>query len=110
MSKPISEEEYKKKLFNRVHQWIRGEADPYVGNVETKEQHDYTPNEKVLERHQEDREQVIKNVFGEWLMELDTAKLSFYPQGYSGDRYDYNIYMEFSNIGETTVNKTLEIQ
>lgn len=37
-------------------------------------------------------------------------QLSFYPQGYSGDRYDYNIYMEFSNIGETTVNKPLEIQ
>ena len=63
MSRPVSEEEYKKKLFNRVHQWIRGEADPYIGNIETREQHDYAPNEKVLERHQEDREQVIKNVF-----------------------------------------------
>lgn len=71
MSRPISEEEYKKKLFNRVHQWISGKADPYVGNVETKEQHDYTPNEKVLERHQEDREQVIKNVF-------DTENNKFY--------------------------------
>ena len=36
-------------------------------------------------------------------------QLSFYPQGYSGDRYDYNIYIEFSNIGETTVNKPLKI-
>lgn len=71
MSRPISEEEYKKKLFNRVHQWIRGAADPYVGNVETKEQHNYTLNEKVLERHQEDREQVIKNVF-------DTENNKFY--------------------------------
>ncbi|MBR5127676.1 MAG: hypothetical protein IKU69_04520 [Roseburia sp.] len=71
MSRPVSEEEYKKKLFNRVHQWIRGEADPYLGNIETREQRDYTPNAKVLERHQEDREQVIKNVF-------DTENNKFY--------------------------------
>ena len=71
MSRPISEEEYKKKLLNRVHLWIRGEADPYTDNIETKELHDNTPNEEVLERHQEDREQVIKDVF-------DTENNKFY--------------------------------
>ena len=71
MSRPVSEEEYKKKLFNRVHQWIRGEADPYSGNIETREQYDNAPSEKVLVRHQKDRDQVIKNVF-------DTEHNKFY--------------------------------
>ena len=39
MSRPVSEEQYKKKLFNRVHQWIRGEADPFNGNIETRERY-----------------------------------------------------------------------
>ena len=71
MSRPVSEEEYKKKLTNRVMQWISGEADPYIGNIETREQRDRVPNKTVLERYQEDREQVIKDVF-------DTEHNKFY--------------------------------
>ena len=63
MSRPISEEEYKKKKINQLHMWIRGEADPYLGNVETKEQHEYVPNHKVQKRHEEDRNKVIEGVF-----------------------------------------------
>lgn len=37
-------------------------------------------------------------------------QIDYYPQGYSGDRYSFDIYMEFSNIGETTVDKPLEIK
>lgn len=71
MSRPVSEEEYKKKLTNRVMQWIKGEADPYVGNIETHEQRERVLNKTVLERYQEDREQVIKDVF-------DTEHNKFY--------------------------------
>jgi len=63
MSRPVSEEEYKKKLSNRVLQWIRGEADPYLGNIEMHEQMERVPNKSVLDRYREDREQVIKEVF-----------------------------------------------
>lgn len=75
MSRPVSEEEYKKKLTNRVMQWISGEADPYIGNMETHEQRDRVPNKTVLERYQEDREQVIKDVF-------DTEHNKFYKLFY----------------------------
>ena len=68
-------EEYKKKLTNRVMQWISGEADPYIGNMETHEQRDRVPNKTVLERYQEDREQVIKDVF-------DTEHNKFYKLFY----------------------------
>lgn len=63
MSRPVSEEEYKKKIWNRVLQWIRGEADPYMGNIETHEQKERILNKSVLARYKEDREQVIKDVF-----------------------------------------------
>jgi len=63
MSKPISEEKYKKKLSNRIHMWIRGEADPYLGNIETKEQREYIPNKRILERHKEDQNRVREGVF-----------------------------------------------
>ncbi len=63
MSRPVSEEEYKEKLHNRIHQWIRGEADPYLGNIETHEQKERVLNKSVLARYKEDQEQVIKEVF-----------------------------------------------
>lgn len=62
MSRRISDEEYSKKPLNRVTQWTRGEADPYLGNVETKEQHEYVPNPKVVKRHKQDREHVLEEV------------------------------------------------
>ena len=63
MSRPISEEEYNKKLLNRIHMWIRGEADPYLGNVETKEQQEYVPNKRILERHEAERNKVKEGIF-----------------------------------------------
>lgn len=63
MSKPVSEEEYKAKIHNRIHQWIRGEADPYLGNIETRKQQERVLNKNVLARYKEDREQVVREVF-----------------------------------------------
>jgi len=34
MSKPISKEAYEKRFINRALKWIKGEVDPYEGNVE----------------------------------------------------------------------------
>jgi len=63
MSKPIPEAEYNRKPLSQVIQWARGEADPYLGNVETREQNEYVPNERLLRKHQRDRETVIGLVF-----------------------------------------------
>ncbi len=62
MSKKISDEEYRKKPLNRLNQWISGDADPYLGNVETKEQHEYIPNPKLVKSHKQDREHVLEEV------------------------------------------------
>ena len=51
MSKPISEEEYRKSMANRLKQWILGEEDPYLGNMESQPQQDLGPSQKVLTRH-----------------------------------------------------------
>ena len=56
MSRPIPEKEYQKKWINRITQWIRGEADTYLGNVEIKVQDEYVPDTKVIESHKEDQE------------------------------------------------------
>ncbi len=59
MSKPISEEEYKRRLTTRLKKWIQGEEDPYLGNMEImwREQ---VPSETVLRKHQIDRDRVVQ--------------------------------------------------
>ena len=63
MSKPIPEEEYNRKPLSKVIRWAKGETDPYLGNVEVCEQHEFVPNERVLRKHKRDREAVIDMVF-----------------------------------------------
>lgn len=63
MSRPIPEEEYNKKLLSRLARVIRGEADPYLENVEIRAQREAAPNERLLQKHREDRETVIEQVF-----------------------------------------------
>lgn len=63
MSKPIPEEEYRKKPLSHFIQWVLGEADPYLGSVELHQQPENIPNEILRKRHREDREQVIAEVF-----------------------------------------------
>ena len=63
MSRPIPEEEYNKKLLSRLARVIRGEADPYLENVEIRAQREAPPNERLLQKHREDRETVIEQVF-----------------------------------------------
>ncbi len=60
MSKPISEEEFRKRMTSRMKQWLLGEEDPYLGNMESQPQQDLTPSQKVLSRHKKDREKVVE--------------------------------------------------
>ena len=62
MSKPIPEEEYGAKPFTKVICWVRGEQDPYLGNVESHEMPPFVPNERLIQKHKRDREAVIGRV------------------------------------------------
>ncbi len=63
MSKPIPEEAYRKKPLSRFIQWVLGETDPYLGNIEMGRQKEIPPNESTVQRHRSEREQVIEDVF-----------------------------------------------
>ena len=63
MSKAIPENEYSQKPLTRLLRWIGGEADPYLENMETREQTETAPNERLLRKHRRDREYVIRHVY-----------------------------------------------
>ena len=63
MSRPIPEEEYNKKPLSQLIRWAKGDADPYLGNVEIRERREDAPDERLLRKHRRDRETVIKLVF-----------------------------------------------
>ncbi len=71
MSRPISEEEYNKRLVNKIRKWVKGEAEPYDENMETKIQKEEKPNKKLLRKHQKDRDRVLDRVY-------DTKHNKFY--------------------------------
>ena len=62
MSKPIPQEEYNKKPLTRLLQWISGDIDPFLENMETRQQQDYQPNEWLVRKHRRDQEAVIRLV------------------------------------------------
>ncbi len=59
MSKPIPQEEYNKKPLTRLMQWVGGEIDPFLETMETREQQDVKPNERLIRKHRRDRDAVI---------------------------------------------------
>lgn len=63
MSKRISDEEYSKKWSNRIVQWIRGEKDPYLGNIEMQKLGQTEMNAMVAREHKEDRRRMKEHVF-----------------------------------------------
>ena len=63
MSKPIPQEEYESKPLTRLLRWISGDIDPFLDNMETRQQHEYVPNERLIRKHRRDRETVIKLVY-----------------------------------------------
>lgn len=59
MSKLVPEEAYGAKTLTKVIRWAKGESDPYLGNVETRPQETYVPDQQLLREHKRDREAVI---------------------------------------------------
>ena len=62
MSKPIPQEEYNKKPLTRLMQWISGDIDPYMENMEIRHQRETKPNEWLIRKHRRDQEAVIRLV------------------------------------------------
>ena len=62
MSKPIPQEEYNKKPLTRLMRWVNGETDPFLNNMEIRQQHEYVPNERLIRKHRRDQAAVIKLV------------------------------------------------
>jgi len=63
MSRPIPEKEYNKKPLTRLIRWVKGEADPYLGNLEIREQEKHVPNESLLISHFRDRQETIEHAY-----------------------------------------------
>lgn len=62
MSKPIAEEEYRKRLTARMKGWIMGTKDPYLDNVEVKIQKEKVIDEKTRMEHLKDQAEVLNRV------------------------------------------------
>ncbi len=62
MSKLLSEEEYRKKRWNRMKQCIDGECDPYSGNMETIPQDVHETAQSVIQKHKDDQEHALEKV------------------------------------------------
>ena len=65
MSRLIPEEEYNKKPLSKLIRWAKGEADPYLDNVELQENHGKEISEKLIRKHKRDREFIIARVFNQ---------------------------------------------
>ena len=73
MSRPVSDEEYGKKLWNRIVQWVSGERDMYMDNMEVRPQNVDEPSQNILNEHKDDRDRVLENVY-------DTANNKIYKR------------------------------
>ena len=62
MSKQIPKDELNKKLSYRFKQWFSGEADTYVGILESIPQKEIKPDQKLMKSHQKDQEHLIEMV------------------------------------------------
>lgn len=78
MSRPIPEEEYNRKPLTRLLQWIQGERDPYLNNMEIHEQQEQMPSERVLQEHRRDHEAVLAHVFDQKHNRVYKGFLMFY--------------------------------
>lgn len=62
MSKLIPDEEYRKKPLSRLMQWINGDADTFLDNIEIRKQREYSVNEETVKKHSADRKNAIEHV------------------------------------------------
>jgi len=78
MSKPIPQEDYNKKPLTRLMQWVSGDIDPFLETMETRQQHEYVPNERLIRKHRRDREAVIRLVYDQKHNRVYTGFRRFY--------------------------------
>ena len=62
MSKLIPNEEYRKKPLSRLIQWIYGDADTFLDNMEIRKQQEYSVSEEIAREHKADRKSTIEHV------------------------------------------------
>lgn len=65
MSKKRPIEEYQKTFAFRFFRWLRGEKDPYVGEVEMHPQEEYHVNEEAVLRHEKEHDAIMDKVYSD---------------------------------------------
>lgn len=65
MSRKKSVEEYQKTFAFHFFRWLRGEKDPYVGEVEMRPQEEYHVDDETLLRHEKERDAIRDKVYSE---------------------------------------------
>lgn len=63
MSRRVPDEIYNEKPAVRLLRWIKGEADPFMSGMDIKVEEDAAPDEKLVQIHKRDREDVIEHVY-----------------------------------------------
>ena len=63
MSKPIPEAEYNRKPLTKLIQAAKGEKDPYLGDIESREQRKIVPDAQVVSQHKREHDEKISKVF-----------------------------------------------
>lgn len=63
MSRKLPVEEYNRKPMIRLLRWIKGEADPFTHGMGIKIEEETIPDEKLVQSHKRDREDVIEHVY-----------------------------------------------
>lgn len=63
MSRPIPEEEYGKRIGGALRQWICGEKDPYLGNMEVIPNGQEAEDEEHLKQYEDEKNRVIQMVY-----------------------------------------------
>lgn len=63
MSRKISEEEYKRQRLVRMKQWLSGEKDLYLDNMEVIPYGEYKPDKKQLKRYENDLNEMMTRTY-----------------------------------------------
>lgn len=72
MSKPKSEQEYKKTHAFHFFRWLSGEKDPYLGNMEMKPQKEYMVKESTIQERMLEKQMIRDKIYdtenNKWLL------------------------------------------
>ena len=62
MSRPLSEDEYNKRLFNRVNGWIRGDKDPFFEHMPSDHSKEAITEEDLKHLYDDEKLEVVEHV------------------------------------------------